>query len=244
MPMTTQCGRCGRRFAVYAQEFRLHHGRVECPQCGHHFDALDALLDEPLDGRPREPLAEVSPGQGASSARDRLGLGPPVKEAPPARPRGRAAPVATGLLALLLTVGLAAQALWWTRGQVLRDPTMRQALEGLCQRLGCQIPRPRLPGALTLLDPSLTPGPEGEALRLRLKIRNEADLDQAAPLLEFELLDLQGDLAAIRRFSPAEYVPGRIELLAPRQTLEVELSLVAVGEVPAGAPAGFRVRLL
>jgi len=75
---------------------------------------------------------------------------------------------------------------------------------------------------------------------LRLKVRNEADLPQPAPILELELFDLQGDLAAVRRFSPAEYAPGEPRLLAPRGSLEVGLSLVK----PGPEPAGFKVRLL
>ncbi len=174
MPLTTQCGRCGRRFPVYAQELKEGRGRVECPQCGDRFDALAALLDEPIEGL-------GAPDARARWASERSG---PATAAPPSRTRG--AGVARGLLALLLLLGLAAQVLWWKRGDLLRDPAARQALEGLCDSLGCQVPAPRLPGTLTLLAPTLTAEPEADALMLRLRVRNDAELAQPAPTLELE----------------------------------------------------------
>jgi hypothetical protein len=144
------------------------------------------------------------------------------------------------MLALLLVVGLALQLLWWNRADLLRDPATRRVVEGLCQGLGCEIPPIRLAAALTLLDPSLSPGPEPEALTLCLKIHNQAELAQPLPILELELLGPQGDLDAVRRFDPTEYSPDEPRQLAARQTLEVKLSLVK----PGPPPEGFKVRLL
>lgn len=235
MPLTTQCGRCGRRFPVYAQELRSRHDRIECPQCGLRFDALATLLDEPMEGPQTSRARTGTPSDGGHPS------DPPTASGPRIGGRtGRVARVAWGLVALVLGLGLAAQVLWWNRGDLLRNPGARQALDGLCHRVGCQVPRPRLPGTLTLLEPTLTTGPEEEALSLRLKIRNEADLAQPAPVLELELLDLQGDLAAVRRFSPAEYAPEGSDTLAPGETLEIILPLVK----PGPEPAGFKVRLL
>jgi predicted Zn finger-like uncharacterized protein len=239
MPLITQCGRCGRRFTVYAQGLRAHHGRAECPQCGHQFDALTALLDERPDGQAqqaREPLL----GTGAADARARLGLPPTGPEAPQARPIRRPLTPLWGLLASLLALGLALQALWWHRAELLRNPATHQGLERLCQRLGCQVPAPRMPGTLSLLDPTLTEGSQADTLVLRLKVRNGAELAQLAPLLELELFDLRGDLTAVRRFDPAEYGGDGDAHLAPGETRAIELTLVT----PGGQPAGFKVRLL
>lgn len=235
MPLTTQCGRCGRRFPVYAQELRSRHDRIECPQCGLRFDALATLLDEPMEGPQTSRARNGAPSDGWHPGNPPTASGPRI-----AGQAGRGAGVAWGLAALVLGLGLAAQVLWWKRGELLRDPGARQALDGLCHRVGCQVPRPRIPGTLTLLDPTLTTGPEEETLSLRLTMRNEADLAQSAPVLELELLDLQGDLAAVRRFSPAEYAPEGLDTLAPGETLEVLLPLVK----PGPEPAGFKVRLL
>jgi len=235
MPLTTQCGRCGRRFPVYAQELRSRHDRIECPQCGLRFDALATLLDEPMEG-PQAPGTRTGTSSAGGHSSD-----PPTASGPRIAGRMvRVARVAWGLAALMLGLGLAAQILWWNRGDLLRDPDVRQILDGLCSRVNCQVPSPRLPGTLTLLEPTLTTGPQEEALSLRLKVRNGADLAQPAPLLELELLDLQGDLAAVRRFSAAEYAPAGPRTLAPGQTLEVVLPLVK----PGPEPAGFKVRLL
>ena len=159
MPLTTQCGRCGRRFPVYAQELKQRRGRVDCPQCGHRFDALAALLDEPIEG----PGAVDAHARRASR---RSGLDTTTS---PRTTRGAA--VGRGLLAILLALGLSAQVLWWKRGDLLRDAAARQVLEILCDSLGCQVPAPRLPGTLTLLVPTLTAEPGEEALMLRLKVQ-------------------------------------------------------------------------
>lgn len=248
MPLNTQCGRCGRRFAVYAQGLREHRGRVECPQCGHRFDGLAALLDEPTGESPgepadealEEPAGEPRRDLGASLARTRLGLG--TQEPGPEPPKGGnpLATLAGWTLALLLVVGLVMQLLWWNRADLLRDPATHGVVEGLCQGLGCEIPPIRLPGALTLLDPSLSPGPEPEALTLCLKIQNQSELPQPLPVLELELLGPQGDLEAVRRFDPAEYASDAPRQMETQQTLEVRLSLVK----PGLPPEGFRVRLL
>lgn len=244
MPMTTQCGHCGRRFRVYAQGLREGRGRVQCPQCGHRFDGLAALLDEPpaepSDALPTGPGHEPRPDLGAATVRERLGLDPLGPGAPPLARKDRQPPKGTTVLGVLLAGTLGLQLLWWNRGALLEEPTARRVLGALCLRLGCEIPPLRLAGALTLLDPSLSQGPHAEALTLQLGMRNQADLTQPLPILELELLDPQGELEAVRRFDPADYAPEGSGALAGQQTLGVRLSLVK----PGSPPGGFRVRLL
>lgn len=239
MPMTTQCRRCGRRFRVYAQGLRANRGRVECPQCGHRFDGLAALLDE-RQTEATNGLGEPSSAPPVAAIRTRLGLHSSGAPLAVVEARRRGASRFWGALVILLAVALGLQSIWWRRGELLRDPEARAFLDRLCDRLGCQVPAPRLPGTLSLLDPTLTPGPEAEALTLRLRIGNQADLVQVAPVLDLELYDLRGDLAAARRFSPAEYAPHLGRYLGPREAIEVNLPLIKPGE----GPAGFKVRLL
>ena len=252
MPVTTRCGRCGRLFPVYAQELKSRRGRVSCPQCGNRFDGLAALLDEPRGGYE------------ASGGRARLGMGTrrpapatdarrpspsptagnavvpaPHSERATGRAPGRSA-LGWGLAVLALTLALGAQAVWWQRADLLRDLQVRHWIAVLCEGLGCTVPTPRLAGTLEVLEPTLTPDPDTGALVLRLRVRNDAALDQPAPLIELELYDQQGDLAARRRFTPAQYAPGSDPLMTPGATLDARLAIA----VPKAETSGFKVRLL
>ncbi len=257
MPLTTRCNRCARLFPVYAQQLKARRGRVNCPQCGARFDGVAALLDEPMPGFETQPgriwtAARVGIGNGRGTGNRsalglRLGIGSSAPAAtqvePSARRRAAAGPLArlswvAGSLLLVLALG--AQWVWWQRGDLLRDPKGRRALETLCERLGCTLPVPRVPGSLEVLDPTLNPDPAGDgSLSLRLRIANRGRLPQSVPLLELELLDREGDLAATRRFAPEEYAAGAMGPLDPGETRTLSLTIAR----PEMETSGFKVRL-
>ena len=258
MPLTTRCSPCGRLFPVYAQQLKGAGGRVACPECGAQVDAVAGLLDEPGFADDRPLTRTRNPDRNDSAAPPRVkearlpsgSMAPvtPPAEAPAARlpavakrsgsARGR---LAWGLVSLLLIVTLGAQLAWWRRGDLLRDATAVRGLNALCRPLGCTVPLVRLPGALAVREPSLEPDPATGALLLRLRIENQAELPQPAPLIELELLDQHGDPAAVRRFSPAEYGAAGVPAgsIAPGESRSVSLALAP----PADEPSGFKVRL-
>ncbi len=257
MPLTARCDRCGRLFPVYAQELRARRGRVQCPQCGHRLNGRSALIDESI------PIASAAGGV------SRVGLeaGRPVAPGPhgstkvpsEARRTRRVPTLAWLAVLLVLGLGLATQAAWWARGDLLRHPESRGWLERACKPLGCTLPAPRIAGTLELRDPRLSsPGvdhaeadeadpdpadadqPEGETLTLRLRVRNAATLSQPRPHLDLELFDLAGDLIAARRFAPADYAEDDPGLMAPGEEIAVELVFAS----PGVETSGFKVRLL
>ncbi|HYN76826.1 MAG TPA: zinc-ribbon and DUF3426 domain-containing protein [Lamprocystis sp. (in: g-proteobacteria)] len=262
MPLSTRCANCGKPFPVYAQQLKGDGGQVACPACGALGDAVAGLLDEPGFAEDRPAARTRNPHRDGVTVAP-----PPVREAPlprgsmvPVTPpvEGSAAPlptagrrsgnalerVAWGLASVLLILAIGAQLAWWRRGELLRDPTAVRVLNGLCRPLGCLVPPVRLPGALAVLEPSLDPDPANGALLLRLRIENQGELPQPAPLIELELLDQHGDPAAVRRFTPAEYAtsgtpPADLGPLAPGETRSVTLVLAP----PRDDPSGFKVRL-
>lgn len=260
MPLTTRCNRCGNQFPVYAQQLRARRGRVECPRCGDSVDALAGLQDEPgAAGDAGSPggRAVARPRRTPEPRTTRGGTAPMVPGAAPVPGRVRSALAVTALgrgsagggpgrglwggLVLALTLTLVGQVLWWWRSEVLRDPRGFAALSALCDLLGCEVPLPRLPGALAVREPSLVPDDaddaDGGVLTLRLRIINTAALPQAAPQLELELFDGQGERRAARRFTPEEY--GAPAALAPGETRDLTLAL----SPPREEVAGFKVRL-
>ena len=257
MPLTTRCGRCGRLFPVYAQELKGNRGRVPCPQCGTRVNAVAGLLDEPvLPGdapalRSRSGADSQRRGQAPRAMRGSMvPITPPAmgsgakRPAAPRRAPGTLARVGWGLASLVLILALGVQLAWWQRGALLRNPMAVRTLGTLCDNLGCTLPLARLPGALAVLDPSLAPDPATGALMLRLRVENRAGLPQPAPLIELELLDQQGDPAAVRRFTPEEYAaagsgPAAVGPLAPGEQRALALALAA----PREDASGFKVRL-
>jgi hypothetical protein len=144
------------------------------------------------------------------------------------------------LASLLLLLTLGGQWIWWQRGDLLRNPKARLALEMLCERLGCTLPALRVPDALAVLDPSLDQDQTGGgSLTLRLRIENRGQVPQPMPLLELELLDKEGELAANRRFFPEDYAIGDTRPLEPGETRAVSLAIAR----PQVETSGFRVRL-
>lgn len=238
MPLTTRCRRCGRLFPVYAQQLKERRGKAECPQCGNRFNAVAALIDEPLPGDPGE--------DGRASARRRRHgtvTSAPILTLPPARRRAGGRPLLWLAGILVLAAGLALQAVWWERTYWLSDPLLRAQLDGACAAVGCRVPLPRLAGTMEILTPSLSIHPQDpEALRLALTLVNRAQVPQRLPLLQLELYDDAGNLTAARRFTPARYLPGTVAdagLAAGAATgLSMDLAM------PPEAPAGFRIRLL
>lgn len=148
------------------------------------------------------------------------------------------------LPAILLLAGtLVLQAAWWERGYWLSDPKFRASLDQACAAVGCRLPLPRLPGTIEILAPTLGVHPEDpQALRLMLTLISRAEIPQRLPLLQLELYDEAGELAAARRLTPASYLPDapRTGGLSPGVAMNLMLDLA----MPPQAPAGFRIRLL
>ena len=248
MPLTTRCRYCGRLFPVYATQLKAHRARVPCPQCGTRFDAVAGLIDEHVPttddgGRLRHPAHRTS----AVALTTKVpGLEPPER---PLRGRGRGRVWLGALAVFVLGLGLAAQAAWWGRGELLRQPQVHAALTKLCPALRCEVPLPRLPGTIEILQSTLTADPKRpDALRLQLGLVSRAEVPQRPPVLQLELYDPAGTLLAARRFEPPEYlvakaISGDLSL-SPDQAVQAALDM-AVQDVASGTrPTGFRIRLL
>lgn len=239
MPLTTRCRHCGRLFPVYATELKTNRGRVRCPQCNKRFDAVAGLIEEPVP-QAEDTTRRRHPAHRAPTAT----LAPGLTE-PRARHPRRARAWLWGLGVLITIVGLAAQAAWWWRGELVRHPQVQSVLGQICPMLGCQVPLPRLPGTIDILQTSLAADPSRpQALLLRLVLVNRAETAQRPPVLELELHDGRGTLLGVRRFDPGEYLadgsPALRQGLVPNRPTRAELDIALAD----AKPKGFLVRLL
>jgi hypothetical protein len=140
-----------------------------------------------------------------------------------------------------LIVAMFAQVAWWERQDLLRWPGLRVAADALCNRVGCELPLPRIPGTIEILQPTLGSHPlRPGSLRLMLTLINRAPRTQRYPILQLELYDERAELLAARRFTPDLYLLGS-DRAGLGAGLGANLTLnLAIPETP---PAGFRLRL-
>jgi predicted Zn finger-like uncharacterized protein len=238
MPLTTRCPHCGRLFPVYAQQIKARRSKVECPQCGRRFGAMSKLLEEQI------PPSETAYGRRKRTGKTALVSPPPTfvaLDARGARSR-RSASLAWSLGALILMFVLMGQTAWWERGTWLGRTQLWTTLDGVCYRLGCRVPLPRVAGSMDILRPALEERRgDPKTLSLTLTLLNTTAIVQRLPVLQLELYDKDGSLLAARRFAPDQYTEGKGARygIAPGQTAKVALDIAT----PDRPPSGFRVRL-
>ena len=245
---TTQCPKCRTVFRITPQQLEAAGGWVRCGRCGAAFDAtrrhratppiLEEAPDEPASLL-QQPVEPVSPGpRPAATPRDpeamlaRARHALHVAEAEEdlfAAPRRRRTSPGLWLGSFLLLVTLAAQAAWFHRESLLRDPRIGPRVAAWCRQLGCDPGPVRAPERLALQDHAVTPHPDvAHAVRLSGTLVNESPFAQPCPDLRLSFLDAQGSVVASRRFTPAEYLPVAPTpcLLPPdgRRTVRLDLA--------------------
>ena len=139
--------------------------------------------------------------------------------------------LAAGVAVLLLLSLLLAQWLYMQRVPLYERPELRPLLQAFCTLLACDLPLPRRPGAIEVVERTVREHPQvADALLVNLTFVSRADEPVAYPILELRLADVSGNRAAGRRFMPAEYLPAGVDPrrgLAPAQPLGLTLELMA-----------------
>jgi len=138
-------------------------------------------------------------------------------------------PVA-GVAMLLLLSLLFAQWLYMQRVPLYERPELRPMLQGFCALLACDLPLPRRPDAIEVVERTVREHPRvADALLVNLTFVSRADEPVAYPMLELRLADVSGNRAAGRRFTPAEYLPAGVDPrtgLSPARPLGLTLELM------------------
>ncbi|AUN96464.1 zinc-ribbon and DUF3426 domain-containing protein [Pseudazoarcus pumilus] len=140
---------------------------------------------------------------------------------------------------------LVAQASFIYREPITREwPRLRPVYLQVCERLGCEMPLPRvlerLDVAATRLDP--VPGSDRRFV-LVAEIANLANHPQQLPHLELSLQDRDDHAVARRAFAPEEWLPADADPaagIAAGSRLNVALPFETAEQA---RPAGFRVNL-
>lgn len=237
--MFTRCPACQTIFRVHADTLRVAQGLVRCGRCAAQFNALDSLAEDPeaLVG-PVEAAESPVVGAPLDAAHD--AVSPPVVLAPEViqealltderAPRSIGPRLAGGTAVLGLLVLLAGQWVYLQRAPLYEQPALRPALQRFCAVLGCDLPLPRLPERVEVVERVVRAHPQvAQALLVDLRFVSRAEQTIAYPALEMRLSDVSGNRVAGRRFAPVDYLPAGSDIRAgmqPGQPVQVTLELV------------------
>lgn len=226
--MYTQCPECLSVFSVDARTIAQAHGFVMCAHCGAGFDCIATLADQ----LPPEPFNELPAHEpGVEPPRVELVVyrpQPTTPETPPEpspsiddefanlvvtprfardryadRPRRWPWMLAT----VILLLGLSAQLAWALRDPLIADPNIGPVLRQACTALHCHLPPVRDVDKLRLLarDVQTHPTVPG-ALLISATLRNDAAFTQPWPIVTIRLSNGNGNVIAMRRLNPDEYL--------------------------------------
>lgn len=146
---------------------------------------------------------------------------------------------------LLLFSVLLAQGIYFYGSDLARlTPSLKPALAGACQVMGCTLTPPQDINLIDLVEARVAPHPKfNKALRIRATLVNRASFAQAFPTMEVTLSDNSGQVIARRAFKPAEYLEKsrtENELMPPNVAIPVLLDVTH----PDNRALGYEIRLL
>lgn len=132
---------------------------------------------------------------------------------------------------LLLLSALLVQWLYMQRVPLYAQPEFRPVLQRLCGLLKCELPLPRKPEQIEVLERVVREHPRvAKALLVDLTFVSRAAEPIAYPLVELRLADVSGNRVMGRQFTPREYLSASARHrvgLSPNQPLHITLELIA-----------------
>jgi len=138
--------------------------------------------------------------------------------------------------ALIFLVLLGGQVKYFFVDRYAQHPLLRPYLAGFCEIAACQLPPRQDPRRFTLTRTQIDLHPlQPGALRVTVKLVNEATFAQPYPRLRLTLTDRDGWVVGRRTFSPGQYLrPGRPEVLRSGELGAVFLDLARPHEKAVG----------
>lgn len=252
--MHTRCPNCSTAFRVTAEQLSAAKGRVKCGHCAEIFNAVEHLFEAPAEAEPATaegdpepavaepgpPVAEPADAQSPETDSQRLEEDSAAVPEILQRPARVTTSPLWGLGALLLAGVAVAQIGWYGREYWVQIPEGRQALERVCERVGCELPPQRAPKQVRVETRSVTSHPTLPGiLRIRMTYVNRADFRQPYPVLQVTFFRDDVQPAVQRTFRPSEYLdapPPADAVLEVGQMVYVELNV----EDPGTDVTGFQ----
>lgn len=137
------------------------------------------------------------------------------------------------------------QGYYWRSQIAVLYPETRPFLQQACDLLHCSIPLPRELGLLDIASSELQALPERpNIILLTLVLRNQADMQQALPVIELTFTDADDKALARRQLRPAQYLQDSGRKLGDGIAAHSEIPLKLYVDTGKLEPAGYRLLLL
>jgi len=250
--MYTKCPDCNAVFRVTTEQLKIAEGLVRCGLCDAVFNGKDHIhedselpdiektnsLKQEFDSSEVEPVSTDSTSDEMHQhnedelidnekiptvIRDDFGSGFLAR---PSNPMHMAMWTAGSLLLATFFLG---QITYWQNVDVLP----RTWVNGFCNVMRCTSPIERDLGAIKILNRSIYTHPNVEnALMITTSFVNESTAAQPLPHLQVALLNTQGQVVAIRRFIPNDYLVNKklaSSLMHPDQPIGARLEVFDPG---------------
>jgi len=243
--MQTECPHCHSIFEMNLEQLNQANGQVRCGFCLAIFEAspIEATANDKNTITSNEPeIEDQTPAE--DELKEELprvlpDVIPPELRAESRAGKPRFAHLETTLLSLGIIFSILAgiiQYSYYHRYQLVQHNNLRPWLIKLCDITGCDLPEPRDPKRIELSSKNIFSHPNTpNALMISATVVNQAEFEQAFPLLELHFEDIRGKAIAGRRFTPEEYlgipseeiskmepgnpVPFNIEIIDPGQDI-------------------------
>lgn len=229
-----RCGECDTAFNALAL-IPDDPKKAEAPKPSPARDASrDQPRPKPQTRKPAESTKVTSEPEAAReesdspNERDKLPMADLFENAPETLPPGDGPPLQIGAedeqarkhhwwvaatLAMVVLLGI--QLVIASSGALARFSATRPIAEAVCSVMNCQVPQPRQPEAISLLDRDIRKHPSVEGgLMITATMSNQLGSAQPYPVVEIQLSDLDGRPVALRRFDPHEYLASETDISA------------------------------
>ena len=134
---------------------------------------------------------------------------------------------------LMIIVGLLQYA-YYDRHRLVQFDDARPWLSLLCEYAQCELPEPRDPSRIELSSKNIFTHPNNDnALMVSATIVNQAEYEQAFPLIELRFENIRGQLIAGRQFSPSEYLgvaENSISKMEPGNPVSFNIEIIDPGK--------------
>ncbi|MEM7565459.1 MAG: DUF3426 domain-containing protein [Pseudomonadota bacterium] len=258
--METTCNQCKSRFRITEKQLRQAYGKVCCGECGSVFNAMiglknfdgelppnylqeleeDKRIDEALLRVPATDSEKLDVDldntvddetDGEASSGSRLSLHEAMYGTEK-RSFFASSPIVWFIGILLLSAIAAAQAVYYQRYELIKNPKYQQQVLNLCQFLPCAASQFSNTAQIRLLERNVFTHPASEnALMVTGSFINQAPFAQKLPDILISLFDVKGKLIARRVFAPAEYLPNgkNRDTMNPERPQQFRLEVVDPG---------------
>ena len=259
--MYTHCPNCLAIYQVTSEHIDKAAGRTRCSECRQVYKAVNYLFQDLAAVRYAVEAQRASSSQ-PQEVENRYGpLDIPALKEPgwevttEARPAERPpsdswqdrtvsmADIGSGLAIGLLVLLLGVQWVYFHRDLLVAEAGFRPTMERFCAVLHCELPMRVDLEQIGIVERDVRKHPVAEdALLINVAIENRAAFVQPYPLFEVSFTDKAGSPVAMRRFSPAEYLGGDVDLasgMSPQLPAQVVLEVLDPGAEAVSFQFGF-----